>query len=428
MRPGDRFSGTASGTTRIGGYLRSLSWLPKRERMTIQEFGMQGRPVRVLLSLAFAWTIFLWPPVVRTTGVTFGEVSVVWCVLAAWFTAAHWRLYRLASSDWTAFYVLVFGNVAVGAVVSLSLPVLAGRPETPLWIGFAIMACINGAAEAEGSLLLGIFHATAPLGTVPFFLARGYAPERAFAAPAVAAVASAYGYWYLARRREHWRRDRHEREMTLATQRLEESEKERLRLSRDLHDTIGTSLSLVALYGSLAEHHAASNPSETLRLAGTIRDVARGALDSLRDVLQAIPQSPTRLSELAAGLETIFRRAAEPVGTALRVEVVNGSDVIVQGSVRTTIVRVFQEAVHNAIQHGRSRNVSAWLAAAGDRVELMVSDDGEGFDPARARRGTGIDGMRDRARELGGEVTVDSIAGGGARVRLELPLRQEPTP
>lgn len=424
MKPGERFSDPTSATIGFRSYIRSLSWLPTRERMTIEEFGMHGRPTRLLLSLSLVWAIFLLPPVVRTTGVTFGEVLIIWSFLAAWSTVAHWRLYRLASSEWAAFYVLVFGNVAVGAVVSLSLPILAGKPETPLWMGFAIMACINGAAEAEGSLLLGLFHAVAPLGTVPFFLARGYAPERAFASPTVAAVASAYGYWYLARRREHWRRDRHEREMELATRRLEVSEKERRRLSRDLHDTIGTSLSLVALYGSLAEHHAASNPAETLRLAGTIRDVARGALVALRDVLQAIPQGPTPLGELAAGLEIIFRRAAEPVGTALRVEVVNGTEVIVQGSVRTAIVRVFQEAVHNAIQHGQSRNISALLAAGDDRVELMVSDDGKGFEPERARRGTGIDGMRDRARELGGDVTVESVVGGGARVRLELPLSQ----
>ena len=54
-----------------------------------------------------------------------------------------------------------------------------------------------------------------------------------------------------------------------------------------------------------------------------------------------------------------------------------------------------------------------------------VSDDGGGFDPALPRRGTGIAGMRERARELGGDVTVESAVGTGARVRLELPLPRE---
>jgi signal transduction histidine kinase len=239
--------------------------------------------------------------------------------------------------------------------------------------------------------------------------------------PVLCAIGSGYGYWFSAQRRAVWRRDRHEREMAAAREQLATSERARARLSRDLHDSVGTALSLVALYGSLA-HNKADDPSEARRLATTIRESARMGLNELRDVLQSLPQAPTRLQDLASSLGVMARRSAEPTGATLDVEVEHGGAVIVQGDLRTTLVRVFQEVVHNALHHGRAKCIRASLAACDDRVELTVSDDGDGFDPAARGAGTGISGMLARARELGGDVVVESAPGAGARVHLRLPL------
>jgi signal transduction histidine kinase len=399
-------------------------WLPARERTAIEEFGVQGRPLRFLVGVALTLGVLAIPPVAKATGIQLKEVCVVFGVNVAWVNFADRFLYRRALASAVAFYALVFGTVVQGAFICLSLPVLAHQPSTPLWVAFVLMACIVGASETEASLVLGLFHPLAPFLTIPVFVAQGHPLQRAVVGPLVAAFASGYGYWFLARRREHWRRDRHEREMALAAARLAESENERQRLSRDLHDSVGTTLSLLALYGTLAEAQS-GDAAEARRLAGTIRDAARGALHELRGVLQALPQSPTTLDDLASGLALVARRAAEPAGAVLSVEVGSGGAEIVGGSLRTTIVRVFQEAVHNAIHHGRARGIRARLAAAAGRIELEITDDGQGFDPSSPVAGTGIAGMRDRARELGGEVIVESVEGQGARVRLELPFKAE---
>lgn len=398
-----------------------VRWLPAREQTAIEEFGVQGRPGRFLLGLSSAFGIFLFPAVRRSTGVSLLQVGVAWSVLAIWFSVAHRLLYRRASRHPSAFYALLFGNTAVGAVISLSFPVLGGKPDTTLWLAFCVMACINGAAEAGISLILGIVHSVAPLLTIPFFLARGCPVAQSIAWPLLAAVVSSYGYRYLARRREHWRHDRHQREMDLARQRLAESEKERLRLSRDLHDTVGTALSLVALYGSLAEHRA-DDPAEARRLGESIRQAARSALDELRAVLQAIPQSATKLDDLAAGLATVARRAAEPAGAVLSIEVARGGDTVLEGRLRVAVVRVFQEAVHNALHHGHANEIRASLAADADAIVLEMTDNGSGFDTAAPRSGTGLSGICARASELGGSATIESAIGRGVRLRLKLPL------
>jgi len=305
----------------------------------------------------------------------------------------------------------------------LALVIVTRQPFTPLWVALILMACIVGAAETEASLVFGLLHPLAPLLTLPIFLARGLPLSQAAPGPLIASFAAGYGYWFSARRREHWRRDRHQREMELAAARLRESERERQRLSRDLHDSVGTTLSLVALYGTLAES-CSGDVVEARRLAATIRDAARSGLSDLRAVLQGLPQSPATIEELAAGMALVARRTAEPAGAMLDVEVVRGALTVVSGDLRTTLVRVFQEAVHNAVRHGRARHISARLAAGDGRVELEVADDGQGFDVEGESLGPGmgITGIRERAREIGGEVTVESVFGGGARVLLALPF------
>jgi signal transduction histidine kinase len=397
-----------------------MRWLPAHEQASIEEFAVQGRPVRYLIGVAITLGVLAIPCVARATGITLERVGLVFGVDAAWAIAARLLLYRRARRSRVAFYVLAVGTVVQGLFMCLTLVVAARQPFTPLWVASILMACIVGASETEASLVFGVVHPLAPLATVPIFLAQGLPLSWAAPGPLIASFASGYGYWFSARRREHWRRDRHQREMELAATRLRESEKERLRLSRDLHDSVGTTLSLVALYGTLAEGRS-GDPREARRLAATIRDAARAGLTELRALLLALPQSPATIAELAAAMAMLARRTAEPAGTLLNVEVARGGSAVVSGDLRSTLVRVFQEAVHNAVRHGRARRINVRIAAGDGRVELEVADDGRGFDSASSGLGLGIAGIRDRAREVGGHVTIENISGGGARVVLALP-------
>jgi len=393
--------------------MRWPRWLPLREQAAIEEFAVQGKPIRVALGVGLTLSVLAWPPVARATRIPVRDVCELWAIIAVWFGAAHYFLYPRAREQAGAFYTLVFGTTIAGAVVALGLPVLAKTPDTPLWAAFVTMACIIGASETEGSLSMGIFHGVAPLATIPFFLRNGSPLDRALAAPLIVASASTFGYWFLARRRDHWRRDRQEQEMAAAQARLAESERERRRLARDLHDSVGTALSLVALYGSLAEHHA-DDPAEARRLAATIRTAARAALGELRGMIQALPQDPAPVRDLVAGLAIVARRTLEPAGVSLEIDVRPSVDAIVSGDTRTTLVRVFQEAVHNALSHGRPGRIDVAFAVERGRVEMVVRDDG-----------IGIAGMRERAREIGGDLAVSSTPGAGAVVHLTLPLTPE---
>jgi signal transduction histidine kinase len=400
---------------------RKIPWLPVHDRGAVEEFGVQGKPVRFLIGLAILFSVFAYKPVIRATGVSLANIAPLWGIFASWYLIAYRLLYRAARTRRAAFYALVIGNVMVGSAFALALPILGRRPDTPLWIGFSIMACVNGASETQGSLVFGSYFFVAPFLTVPFFRAMGCPTVRAAAWALVCGAGSDYGYWFLARRREHWRRDRHESEMRQARDRLLASERERDRLSRDLHDSVGTALSMVALYASLAEHRA-ENPLESRRLALTIRSSVREALNELRGLLQALPQRPARLADLATSLETVARRAAEPTGVELVIAVQEGGDLLLDGQVRIGVVRIFHEAVHNALHHGQPLTVRAAFNVTEEQLVMVVSDDGKGFDPCQSTAGTGIAGMCERARELGGTLSVESTPGAGTMLSLRLPL------
>jgi signal transduction histidine kinase len=405
------------------GDIRSWEWAPSPGRAAVEEFGLEGKPWRLIAGQAVVMSSFALPGVRKATGIDIIDVLVIWLCFAGYLLFAHRYLYEQALQSRPRFYVLVFGNFAVGAAFALSLPILRGTPNTELWVAYAVMGCAMGASEAKPSALLGLATTVAPFGTIPFFVAQGHDLLAILSASLFASIAAGYGYVFLAGRSGFWRQQRHEAALAEAARRLEESERERARLSRDLHDTIGTTLSLVALYGALAEHK--SDDAETARkLAVSIRESARHALDDLRGLMAGLPQGPITLAELCEVLAGVSARAAGPMGARVSVIAQQGAARRIGGEVRTVIARVFQEAVHNALRHGGASNVDVTMQVAADRVSVSIVDDGSGFDLQAERLGTGLLGMRERAREVGGDVSLDSKPCGGTRLLLSLPVEQ----
>jgi signal transduction histidine kinase len=160
---------------------------------------------------------------------------------------------------------------------------------------------------------------------------------------------------------------------------------------------------------------------------------ARGQVDRLGELAQdAISELRSLVFQLRpAAIET------EGLGEALRkhVEVlrrVHSTEVSLDLSgtprlrpgVDDEVFRIAQEAIHNALRHARAGRIEVRLSEDGDGLGLSVSDDGVGFDPGaatlRARR-LGLTSMEERARELGGRLSISSAPGAGTSVRLEVP-------
>lgn len=199
---------------------------------------------------------------------------------------------------------------------------------------------------------------------------------------------------------------------------------ERARISRDLHDTlaqdfVGISTQLSAVAGAIRQDPAVAE--ERLALARrmtqhgltearrSIMDLRMSALDG-RDLPSAIDHVARAIT---AGTNVALTVAAEPAATPSHKDR------------QQQVLRIAQEALANAIKHGRPTAIDLALRSENGETVLTVKDDGSGFDPdgvfSTGRGHFGLLGMRERARRMGGEISVSSAPGAGTTVELRVP-------
>jgi signal transduction histidine kinase len=220
----------------------------------------------------------------------------------------------------------------------------------------------------------------------------------------------------------------------LAAQRLREQEllrlagEERMRIARDLHDVVAHNISVINVQANTALHLAGSQPEQAVRALATISDVSRQALAELRSVLgvlradgDAAPRAP------APGLGELDTLASNVAAAGLKVEfTTEGSPVPLPASVDLAAYRIIQEALTNSARHSGAARAAVRVRYRGGAVEIEVDDEGTaGPKSARpAGTGSGIVGMADRARALGGRLTAGPRPGGGFRVSALLPVQR----
>lgn len=195
---------------------------------------------------------------------------------------------------------------------------------------------------------------------------------------------------------------------------LEAQEQERTRIARDLHDEVNQSLTGLIL--RLEAARAKAPPELDAELA-EIRALANRAMEEL--VALARQLRPTALDDL--GLTAALASQAEELERQSGIATSFGaagefSDLA--DEVQLVLYRVAQEALANAARHAGAESIVVRLARENGRVELTVSDDGSGFAFDQAGGGLGLEGMRERAMLVGGELRIESRLGLGTRVQL----------
>lgn len=201
-------------------------------------------------------------------------------------------------------------------------------------------------------------------------------------------------------------------------------EEERRRIARDLHDSVGQTLT--ALCHRL-EGTAGDGPGQAESLT-----LCRQALEDVRELSRLLRPPVLDDLGLAPALAWLGRRLREH--QQIRVDV-KASNAIgrLSPEIETLVFRITQEALNNVAKHSGADRATVQLTRVGTRLELRISDDGRGFDPqqieTREDRGVGLAGMKDRVSLFGGDMLVTSTPRQGTRilVSLTLPDHEEQT-
>ncbi|MER7952736.1 GAF domain-containing sensor histidine kinase [Streptomyces sp. NPDC096079] len=204
------------------------------------------------------------------------------------------------------------------------------------------------------------------------------------------------------------------RELTIA--------EERSRLAHELHDAVSQKLFSLRLTAQAA---AALVDRDPARAKGELQQVAALAAEAADELRAAVVElRPAALDE--DGLVHTLRTQIQVLDRAhsARVTFESPGTRALPAAQEEAVLRVAQEALHNALRHADAELVAVSLTRSGQGALLTVTDDGKGFDPRtvrRAGRHLGLVSMRDRAGGVGGRLTVTSAPGEGTTIEMEVP-------
>ena len=328
------------------------------------------------------------------------------------------------------FPVAVFAVTAAASIAYYA----AGYPDGPGWVGLFV-AIYTVAAQGDGSRSMGIAAAGIAALTMVWLLTARLVPLDAagwvFFRIGTAIMAAAAGDMVRGRRvllaEGQERAERAERTKEEEARRRVDAE--RLRIAREVHDTVAHAIAVINVQAGVTAHVLDRRPERARDTLVTIEQTSARALSELRAILGVLREAadddrraPTpglaQVDELAglareAGLDVKIEAALPPRELPVAVD--------------QAAYRIVQESLTNAIRHAGPSRVTISLSRGPSDLELRVADDGrgssEGGKPAGG--GRGIVGMRERAVLLGGELAAGPRPQGGFGVRARLPLEPE---
>ncbi len=215
----------------------------------------------------------------------------------------------------------------------------------------------------------------------------------------------------------------------LSSRLLSAHEEERKRVAAEIHDTIGACMGAIKFKVEGVVHQIDEKDpgvlSESLKV---VLPVIQEGIEECRRIQMDL--RPSLLDDLGL-LPTLswFCRRFQTIYSAIQIKQEIGiEEVEIPNALKIVIYRVTQEAMNNIAKHSKANRVRLSLQKSDDRMELILQDNGRGFDPAKvlrsesARQGLGLTNMRERVELSGGSLDIKSVEGKGTVIRASWPI------
>ena len=196
---------------------------------------------------------------------------------------------------------------------------------------------------------------------------------------------------------------------------------ERKRIARELHDTLGYTLTVSVVQLENAGKLVDDQPVQAQALIEAVRGQLTSGLAFLDLTLRSLRGDGIRADDLLSSLRQLTSEFAAATGIVVRRQLCERLPALSDAQA-TVLFRAAQEGLINAYKHGRARHIFVGLTCGDEAVILTVGDDGAGL-AAADRGGLGLRGLRERADQVGGTLTLTRAPEGGAAVILRVPLK-----
>ncbi|HSQ25902.1 MAG TPA: sensor histidine kinase [Anaerolineales bacterium] len=197
---------------------------------------------------------------------------------------------------------------------------------------------------------------------------------------------------------------------------------ERMRIARDLHDTLGQSLSFLRLKLDQISSTGSVDDLETVRAdIGRMRDIANEAYEQMRGTLAVL--QPEAKVDFESALRQYAKKASERGNFSLEF-FVKGDAIPIDPHEKRQLLYICREAFNNIEKHAEAKRVIIALLWSSDILHISIEDDGKGFCPHEISHDNhyGLAIMQERARELRANLTVDSRKDSGVKVQIDFPV------
>jgi ligand-binding sensor domain-containing protein len=197
----------------------------------------------------------------------------------------------------------------------------------------------------------------------------------------------------------------------------------RNRISRDLHDDVGSSLSGIRIFSQMAEEKIDTDPALTRSYLQKVQRYCEAVLGSMNDIVWTINPDNDRFIKIYRKLHSYAASVAEPYHVKVNFSeagLLNDQKLNMQD--RKNLYLIAKEAINNSIKYSGCKNLNVEIRKSRDRLVMVISDDGKGFDPSTVVNGNGLRNISERAEEMNAELNFNTSANGtSVRVSMRIP-------
>lgn len=211
------------------------------------------------------------------------------------------------------------------------------------------------------------------------------------------------------------------KEKLLRLEKEQAIEKERNRISRDMHDDLGSGLTKIAILSEVVKKQM-NEPDKARQQLESISQSSRELVDNLQDIIWVLNPKNDTLESLAAYIREYALKFFEPFGINLLFQYPDKfPDIRLSEETRRNIFLVVKETLNNTAKHAWCNRVTIVLASGGSSVSLTITDDGKGFDIEKTRMfGNGLLNMQHRIQQVGGSYTIQSEPDKGTTTKIDI--------
>jgi len=197
----------------------------------------------------------------------------------------------------------------------------------------------------------------------------------------------------------------------------------RNRISRDLHDDIGASLSSMNIYGGLAASVWDTQPQQSKLMLGKIADISRGLVDRMGDVVWSLKAADDGKQSIETRLRNYASELLSPKDIICDFEIAeNLSAAITHPEAKKNILLIVKEAINNIAKYSEATKAVVSIQQQEGNMLLIIRDNGRGYAAGNVREGNGLQNMQQRTKQLNGDCSIISSPGNGVTITCIVPM------